>query len=79
VAWATYGWVLVVAVVMVLVPGPDSAVVTENMLAGGRLQGWSSAVGVACSNAVEGVAATIGLGAVVAVQPPPETVTVVDA
>jgi threonine/homoserine/homoserine lactone efflux protein len=52
-------------VVLVLVPGPDFAVVTENTLAGGRLQGWSSAVGVARSNAVPGVAATTGFGAVV--------------
>ena len=32
-----------VGVVLVLVPGPDFAVVTKNTLAGGRPRGWSSA------------------------------------
>jgi threonine/homoserine/homoserine lactone efflux protein len=59
-----------VAVVLVLVPGPDFAVVTKNTLAGGRPRGWSSAAGVTCSNAVQGVTAAAGLGAViVGVQP----------
>jgi threonine/homoserine/homoserine lactone efflux protein len=45
-------------------------VVTKNALAGGRPRGWSSAAGVTCSNAVQGVTAAAGLGAViVGVQP----------
>lgn len=63
--WSTYGSFLVFAVVLVLVPGPDFAVVTKNTLAAGRRRGWWSAVGVASSNAVQGVAAAAGLGAVI--------------
>ncbi|WP_213451166.1 LysE family translocator [Rhizomonospora bruguierae] len=56
---------LVFAVALVLVPGPDFAVVTKNTLAAGRLRGAWSAGGVASSNALQGTAAAAGLGAVV--------------
>jgi threonine/homoserine/homoserine lactone efflux protein len=60
----------VFAVVLVLVPGPDFAVVTKNALAAGRRRGAFSAVGVATSNAVQGIAAAAGLGAaIMRVQP----------
>jgi threonine/homoserine/homoserine lactone efflux protein len=65
VTWTSYGSFLVFAVVLVLVPGPDFAVVTRNTLVGGRRRGGWSAVGVASSNAVQGVAAAGGLGAVI--------------
>jgi threonine/homoserine/homoserine lactone efflux protein len=51
--------------VLVLVPGPDFAVVTKNTLASGRRRGWWSALGVCCSNTVQGAAAAAGLGALV--------------
>jgi threonine/homoserine/homoserine lactone efflux protein len=63
--WATYGSFLVFAVVLVLVPGPDFAVVTKNTLAGGRRRGLWSGAGVASSNAVQGLAAAAGLGALI--------------
>jgi threonine/homoserine/homoserine lactone efflux protein len=56
---------LAVATVVVLVPGPDFAVVTRNTLTGGRRRGWATSVGVCTSNAVQGVAAAAGLGAVI--------------
>ena len=62
---STYGSFLVFAAILVLVPGPDFAVVTKNTLASGRWRGAWSAGGVATSNAVQGVAAATGLGAVV--------------
>lgn len=64
---SSYGAFLAFALVLVLVlvPGPDFAVVTKNTLAAGRRRGAWSAVGVASSNAVQGVAAAAGLGAVV--------------
>jgi threonine/homoserine/homoserine lactone efflux protein len=65
VSWSTYGSFLAFAVVLVLVPGPDFAVVTKNALAGGRRRGLWSAVGVSSSNAVQGIAAAAGLGAVI--------------
>lgn len=63
--WSTYGTFLAFAVVLVLVPGPDFAVVTKNTLAAGRRRGAWSAAGVASSNAVQGVAAAAGLGALI--------------
>src|SRR4051812_2624840 len=64
--WSSYGSFLVFAIVLVLVPGPDFAVVTKNTLAAGRRRGAWSAGGVATSNAVQGAAAATGLGAVIA-------------
>ncbi|GAA3901867.1 LysE family translocator [Actinoplanes auranticolor] len=63
--WSAYGSFLIFAVVLVLVPGPDFAVITKNTLAGGRRRGSWSAAGVAGSNAVQGLAAAAGLGALV--------------
>ena len=63
--WSAYESFLVVAAVLVLLPGPDFAVVTRNTLATGRRRGWWSALGVTSSNAVQGVAAAAGLGALI--------------
>jgi threonine/homoserine/homoserine lactone efflux protein len=63
--WSAYGSFVVFALVLVLVPGPDFAVVTKNTLAGGRRRGLWSAVGVSTSNAAQGIAAAAGLGAVI--------------
>ena len=63
--WSSYGSFLAFAIVLVLVPGPDFAVVTKNTLASGRWRGTWSAGGVACSNAVQGIAAATGLGALI--------------
>jgi threonine/homoserine/homoserine lactone efflux protein len=60
-----YWTFLVFAGLLILIPGPDFAVVVRNTLAGGRGRGVWSAVGVASSNAVQGTAAATGLGAVV--------------
>ncbi len=59
-------WSFVVfAAVLVLVPGPDTAVVLRNTLTGGRRRGTWSALGITASNAVQGTAAAAGLAAVV--------------
>jgi threonine/homoserine/homoserine lactone efflux protein len=65
VTWETYGSFLVFTVALVLVPGPDVAVTTRNTLAGGRTRGAWTAVGITSSNAVQGLAAAAGLGALV--------------
>jgi threonine/homoserine/homoserine lactone efflux protein len=52
-------------VVLVLIPGPDFAVVTKNALAGGRRRGGWTSAGVAASNFVQGTAAACGLGALI--------------
>ena len=72
---STYLAFLAVATVVVLVPGPDFAVVTRNTLTGGARRGWATSVGVCTSNAVQGLAAAAGLGAfIVRSQPLFETV-----
>ena len=68
--WATYGSFLVFATVLVLVPGPDFAVVVKNTLSGGRRRGWWATVGVVSANAVQGVAAATGLGALITASQP---------
>lgn len=64
-SWSAYLSFLGLATVLVLIPGPDFAVVTKNTLASGRRRGWWSALGVSCSNALQGAAAAAGLGALV--------------
>jgi threonine/homoserine/homoserine lactone efflux protein len=73
--WSAYGSFLGFAVVLVLLPGPDFAVVTKNALAGGRRRGLACALGVACSNATQGTLAAAGLGVVIVrVEPLFETI-----
>jgi threonine/homoserine/homoserine lactone efflux protein len=54
-----------VAVVVILAPGADFAVVTRNTLVGGRGRGWATALGITASNLVQGAIAVAGLGALV--------------
>jgi threonine/homoserine/homoserine lactone efflux protein len=56
---------LIFAVILILVPGPDFAVVTRNTLAGGRHRGMWTAAGVASAAAIQGLAAAAGLGALI--------------
>ena len=64
-SWPQYLSYLAFAGLLVLVPGADFTVIVRNTLAGGRVRGRWSATGVAGSNAVQGLAAIAGLGAVV--------------
>jgi threonine/homoserine/homoserine lactone efflux protein len=69
-SWSKYAEFLAFAAVLVLIPGPDFAVVTKNTLAGGRRRGRWTALGVSSSNLVQGTAAAFGLSAlIVRVQP----------
>jgi threonine/homoserine/homoserine lactone efflux protein len=73
--WSAYGEFLAFAIVLVLIPGPDFAVVTKNTLAAGRRRGRWAALGVASSNLVQGTAAASGLSAlIVRAQPVFETI-----
>jgi threonine/homoserine/homoserine lactone efflux protein len=65
VSWSAYAAFLAFAVVLVLVPGPDFAVVTRNTLVSGRGRGSWCAAGVASSNALQGSAAAAGLGVLI--------------
>jgi threonine/homoserine/homoserine lactone efflux protein len=44
--WSAYGAFLACAIVLILIPGTDFAVVSKNALAGGRRRGAWTAVGV---------------------------------
>ena len=69
-SWSRYADFLAFALVLVLIPGPDFAVVTKNTLAGGHRRGRWTALGVATSNLVQGTAAAFGLSAlIIRVQP----------
>jgi threonine/homoserine/homoserine lactone efflux protein len=61
----SYAGFLAIALTVVLVPGPDLAVVLKNTLSGGRRAGWLTSAGVASSNAVQGTAAVAGLGVLI--------------
>lgn len=63
--WAAYGAFLIFAAVLVLVPGPDFAVVTKNTLSGGQRRGVWASVGVTSSTVVQGAAAAAGLGVLI--------------
>ncbi|MFI2649422.1 LysE family translocator [Micromonospora fulviviridis] len=64
-SWSSYASFLAFATVLILIPGPDFAVVTRNTLAAGRRRGRWSALGVTASNTVQGVTAAAGLGALI--------------
>jgi threonine/homoserine/homoserine lactone efflux protein len=68
--WLTYGTFVVFALVLVLVPGPDFAVVSRSTVAAGRLRGTWTGIGVTSSNVVQGVVAVLGLGAVIVASQP---------
>ena len=69
-SWSKYAEFLAFAAVLVLIPGPDFAVVTKNTLVGGRRRGRWTALGVSSSNLVQGTAAAFGVSAlIVRVQP----------
>jgi threonine/homoserine/homoserine lactone efflux protein len=62
-SWSKYAEFLAFAVVLIVIPGPDFAVVTKNTLVGGRRRGRWTALGVSSSNLVQGTAAAFGLSA----------------
>src|ERR1700745_3828534 len=64
-SWSKYAEFLAFAVVLVLIPGPDFAVVTKNTLVGGRKRGRGTALGVSSSNLVQGTAAAFGVSALI--------------
>jgi threonine/homoserine/homoserine lactone efflux protein len=75
VTWSTYAEFLAFAIVVILVPGPDFAVVTKNTLVGGRAKGRWTSLGVCTSAFVQGTAAAFGLSTfVVRAQPIFETI-----
>ncbi|MDN5914962.1 MAG: LysE family translocator [Pseudonocardia sp.] len=65
-SWASYGAYLLIVVVLVLVPGPDTFVLLRSSLGGGRRAGLLTTAGVFAGNALQGSAAAFGLGVLLA-------------
>ncbi|QKV78536.1 LysE family translocator [Amycolatopsis sp. Hca4] len=63
--WGTYGGYVLFVVLVLIVPGPDTALVLKNSLAGGRRGGVLTALGIGSGNLVQGLAAALGLSAVI--------------
>ena len=61
---------LLVAVVVIVTPGPDTALTIRNTLAGGRRAGVRTALGVACGQASWAVAASLGVAALLVASEP---------
>jgi threonine/homoserine/homoserine lactone efflux protein len=59
-----------VAVVVIVVPGQDTALTVRNTLAGGRRAGVRTAVGVVCGQAVWALAASAGVAALLVASEP---------
>ena len=57
---------LVVAVVVIVTPGPDTALTIRNTLRGGRRGGVFTAVGVVTGQAIWALATSVGLAALLA-------------
>ncbi len=65
VSWSRYAEFLAFTVVLVLVPGPDFAVVAKNTLVGGHRRGRWTALGVSSASLIQGTAAAFGLSALI--------------
>jgi len=59
-----------VAVLVIVTPGPDTALTIRNALTGGRRAGTSTALGVACGQAIWTVATSAGLAALIVASEP---------
>lgn len=66
VTWSEYGSYLVLVVLLVIAPGPDTMVMLKNSLSTGGKGGLASISGIATGNILNGSAAALGLGALVA-------------
>lgn len=62
----TYSWTfLAVAIVLVLTPGADFAVIVRNTVTGGRRLGAATTLGVSTAAALQGLLASCGLAGVI--------------
>lgn len=57
---------LAVAIMVIVTPGPDTALTVRNTMMGGRIAGASTAIGVACGQLVWALATSLGLVAILA-------------
>lgn len=65
VTWSLYSSYLLIVVLIVLAPGPDTIVVLKNALAGGARGGLLASFGIFVGNVLQGTAAALGLGVLI--------------
>ncbi|WP_020631164.1 LysE family transporter [Amycolatopsis alba] len=70
VTWSSYSSYLIIVVLIVLAPGPDTMVMLKNSLSGGTRGGFLATAGIFVANSVQGTAAALGLGVVIAQSQP---------
>ncbi|NIJ10890.1 threonine/homoserine/homoserine lactone efflux protein [Saccharomonospora amisosensis] len=63
--WSAYSSYLVLVVLLVLAPGPDTIVTLKNSFAGGFRGGLLAASGIAAGNVAQGTAVAFGLGTLI--------------
>ncbi|SDX67649.1 resistance to homoserine/threonine (RhtB) family protein [Amycolatopsis xylanica] len=63
--WGLYGSYVLFVLLVLAVPGPDTAVVLKSSLAGGTRGGVLASVGIGAGNLTQGVAAALGLSALI--------------
>ena len=63
--WSAYGGYLLLVVLVVIAPGPDTMIVLKNSLSGGVRRGLQASGGIAVGNLLQGTAVALGLGAVI--------------
>ncbi|KZB83872.1 LysE family translocator [Amycolatopsis regifaucium] len=68
--WSSYSSYLLIVVLIVLAPGPDTMVMLKNSLSGGSHGGFLATAGIFVGNVVQGTAAALGLGVVIAQSQP---------
>ncbi|WP_414939319.1 LysE family translocator [Amycolatopsis sp. cmx-11-51] len=68
--WSSYSSYLLIVVLIVLAPGPDTMVMLKNSLSGGTRGGLLATAGIFVANSVQGTAAALGLGVVIAQSQP---------
>lgn len=65
-SWSVYATFCAFAIVVIVAPGPDFAVVVKNAAAAGRTGGAFAALGVLSASFVQATAAAFGVGALIA-------------
>ncbi|GAA1217297.1 LysE family translocator [Prauserella alba] len=63
--WSAYSSYLVLTILVVIAPGPDTVVTLKNAFAGGLRGGLTATFGIAVGNLVQGTLVALGLGTLI--------------
>ncbi|NMH72874.1 LysE family translocator [Bacillus sp. RO2] len=56
---------VVMSVLLIILPGPDTAIATKNTLSAGRIGGFKTVLGTFCAILIHTIAAVVGLSAII--------------